>query len=722
MELHAGDQLGHYLLLEQVGEGGMGVVWKARDTRLDRPVAIKLLRDPLATDPAGLERFGQEARALAAIRHPGIVTIHSIEEAEGRRFLTMELVEGTTLAQKVPDTGLPLGAFFDLAVPLADAVCAAHEQGVTHCDLKPGNVLVTTEGELKVLDFGIARIIRAAQAGDAARPTQTATGAADVLGTPPFMAPEQLQGRPIDHRVDVFSLGAILYFMMTGREPFQGETGAEVLAAVLRDEPVSIAVLRPDAPEPLVAVIERCLAKQPDARWPNARLLCEALAAVRTAAPLEEPTTVRSIAVLPFDDLSAEKDQDYLCEGIAEEILLSLTRIAGLRVASRSAAFLARATIPDRRDLGTRLGVEALLEGSVRKAGQRLRISVELTDVASGYHLWTERYDRELQDIFAVQDDIAGRVAQVLRGTLTRHERQSLRHRPTPQVRAYDFYLRGRKFFYQYTRKGMEFALQMFGRALEIDPAYARAHAGIAHCHAWLYLYGGRHEQDRTDAEATSARAVELAPDAAEAHAARALALSLGPAVEAAEAEFQAAIRLNPEQFDAHYFYARACFAAGKLDDAVRLWERASALRPEDYQSPLLVAQAYEHLGRPAAAEQARRRGVRIAEEHLKLHPDDIRALYMGANGLVALGRLDQGLGWARQALALDPDDPMVLYNVGCIYSLAGRPDEAFACLERAVANGLAQKGWFAQDSNLDPLRSHPRFERLMAGLGAPQG
>jgi serine/threonine protein kinase len=233
MELHAGDRLAHYLLVERVGEGGMGVVWKARDTRLDRTVALKFLRDPLAEDPAGLERFGEEARALAAIHHPGIVTIHSIEEAEGHRFLTMELVEGTPLGRHVPEAGLPLGAFFELAVPLADAVRAAHEQGVTHCDLKPGNVLVTADGAIKVLDFGIARITRAPHSGDVDA-TRTAASA-NVLGTPPFMAPEQLMGRPVDHRVDIFSLGGILYLMMTGREPFQGDTTAEVFAAVLRD-------------------------------------------------------------------------------------------------------------------------------------------------------------------------------------------------------------------------------------------------------------------------------------------------------------------------------------------------------------------------------------------------------------------------------------------------------------------------------------------------------
>jgi adenylate cyclase len=257
----------------------------------------------------------------------------------------------------------------------------------------------------------------------------------------------------------------------------------------------------------------------------------------------------------------------------------------------------------------------------------------------------------------------------------------------------------------------------MFTRAAELDPEYARAYAGAADCHAFLYLHGGRHRPNLDEAERASQKAVELAPDSADAHASRGAVLSLKDEHEDAEAEFQTAIGLNPGLFEAHYAYARACFAEGRHDDAVRLYERASTLRPEDYQSPLLVAQAYEALERKAEADRARRRGVDIARDHLKLHPDDIRALYMGANGLVALGERDEGLTWARRALALDPEEPMLLYNIGCIYALAGMNDEALECLERSVRKGLTQTGWFKNDGNLDPLRSHPRFERLMAKL-----
>lgn len=714
MPLNSGDQLAHYRLVGPIGEGGMGVVWKAHDSRLERTVALKLLRESVAADPALLARFETEARALATFSHPNIVTIYSIEESEGVRFLTMEFVEGTPLSRHVPEGGLPLGDFFALAVPLVDALRTAHGHGVMHRDLKPGNVLVTAAGEPKILDFGIAKLLRDVRAAD----RRTLSDTSGIVGTPGFMSPEQALGRRLDPRSDLFSLGAVLYFMIAGREPFAGDTVAEVMASLLRDPPTPLAAARSDAPESLVTTIERCLAKEPAERYQTADQVLVALSQVRDAAVGAE-RTVRSIAVLPFDDLSPERDQDYFCEGIAEEITIALTRIKELKVASRSSAFLARATIRDRGRVGEHLGVETLLEGSVRKAGSRLRISVELTDLASGYHLWTERYDREMQDIFAIQDEIASSVADALRGQLTHREKRAMHHSPTPQVQAYDLYLRGRKFYYQYSRRGMEFALQMYRRALEVDPEYARAHAGVAACHAFLYFYSGRRPEDRDLADAASTRAVELAPESAEAHAARGVALTLRDEFPAAEKEFTEAIRLNPDLFDAHYFYARGCFAQGRLDDAVRLWEKASELRPDDYQSPLLVAQAYEHLHRAQDAERSRRRGIAIAEQQLALHPDDVRALYMGANGLVALGNREKGLDWASRAVALDPDDAMLQYNIGCIYSRAGMSERALDCLERAVAGGLQQKEWFQQDTDLDPLRAHPRFIALMSSLAA---
>ncbi len=425
-------------------------------------------------------------------------------------------------------------------------------------------------------------------------------------------------------------------------------------------------------------------------------------------------TPLPSIAVLAFADMSFEKDQDYFCEGIAEEIINDLTHVAGLRVAARTSSFAFKGQPEDVRTIGKKLGVDTVLEGSVRKVGSHLRITAQLVKVEDGCHLWSGRYDRELKDVFAIQDEISRTIAAVLQVTLSTHESDSIGRVPTSHVQAYEYYLRGRQFYYQYKRKGMECALRMFSQAIELDPTYARAYAGIADCSSFLFMYAGNHAEHRDKADAASRTAIELDPRSAEAHAARGVALSLrGSVVEAAQA-FETAMKLDPRLFEAAYFYGRFTFARGELEKAIELYRRAMEVRPQDYQVPLLIGQIYSDLGRHAEAEATRRFGLELAEARLKLNPDDARAWYMGANGLAALGAYDQGLEWASRALSLDPDEPMVLYNVACVRCLAGSLDEALDSLERAVRTGLTQKGWLVHDSNLDPLRTHPRYQALI--------
>jgi adenylate cyclase len=440
-------------------------------------------------------------------------------------------------------------------------------------------------------------------------------------------------------------------------------------------------------------------------------------AATAAAPPVR---TEPSVAVLAFSDMSPERDQEHFCDGIAEEIINNLCRVKGLLVAARTSSFAFKGRSEDIRRIGASLGVSAVLEGSVRKAGGRLRISAQLVSVSDGYHLWSERYDRALKDVFAIQEEIAGSIAAALSIQLSAREKEALGRTPTSDVEAYDYYLRGRRFYYRYSKTGAECALRMFFQAIEIDPNFARAWAGVADSWAYLYLNAGRHESHRDEADAASRKALELDPESAEAHASRGTALALKGENEAAEKAFEESIRLNPGLYEAYYFYARTCFAQGKLEKAIEFYEKSSLVNPEDYQAPLLVAQSYADLGRPAEAEAARRRGVRLAEERLKLYPDDTRALYMGANGLVALGKCEQGLEWARQAESMDPNEPMLLYNVACIQSLAGHTEEALGTLERAVENGLKYRAWLEHDSNLDPLRDSPRFKRLMDLLAEP--
>jgi non-specific serine/threonine protein kinase len=705
--------LGNYRLLEKLGEGGMGVVWKARDLRLDRDVAVKFLPEGAVGDPERRAFFEREAKAVAALSHPNIVTIYAVDEAEGATFFTMEFIEGQPLSKLIEPGGVSLDRFLELAMPITDAVAAAHARGIIHRDLKPQNIMIDADGQIKILDFGLARILLPLPKILGRDEGTTATLDADFAGTIAYMSPEQLRSQPLDHRTDIFSLGVVLFEWATGRLPFGGKTGPERIAAVLKEEPHSAVEINPGLPRQIDRIFRHCLEKEPRYRMASARDLRDELEALRQAKE-DGRSALPSIAVLPFADMSREKDQAYFCDGIAEEIINALCRVQGLRVASRTSSFQFKDSLADLREIGNALRVDTVLEGSVRKSEHRLRITVQLIEAARGFHLWSESFDRELRDVFAIQQEIAHNVVRSLQVTLSPQEKGALAEVPTSQVQAYDYYLRGRSFYYRYGRHDIEFALQLFSRAIELDPEYALAHAGLADCWSYIYLYSERKDSVRLQAETAGRRAVELAPGSAQAQASLAVALSLGSRKEEAQAAFEKAIRLDPTLFEAWYYYARQAFASGDLPKARSLYEEAMRVRPEDFYSPLLVAQVYQELGRPEDARAARERGVALVEKRIDLHPDDARALYMGANGLVALGQKDKGLEWARQARRIDPDDPMLLYNLGCIHALAGDIENAIDCLERAAAGGLLQKGWYEHDGDLDPLRGHPRFKALL--------
>jgi non-specific serine/threonine protein kinase len=711
----SGTRLLHYRLIEPLGHGGMGIVWRAQDERLDRQVAVKILPESFADDPERRSRFAREAKAVAALNHPNIVTVFSVEEAGRTLFIVMELVTGGSLATHIPPNGLSLEPFLELAIPLAEAVSIAHARGIIHRDLKPSNILLTNTGTVKILDFGLA-LYRPPKtfAADATDSTVTMMPEEGVFGTISYTSPEQIRGEPLDHRSDIFSLGVVYYEMATGRLPFEGTTAADVIAAILRDQPRPADEWNAALPRGLGIIIGNCLEKDAQHRTQSAVDLRHELEQLRSGGASLRDEFGSSIAVLPFSDLSREKDQEYFCEGIQEEIINSLSRIAGLHVASRTSALRFKGTAVDSREMGRSLRVSALVEGSIRKSGNRLRISTQLIDAENGYHLWSETYDREITDVFQIQEEIARQILEALQVKLSPTQIGAMQRVPTSDVQAYDYYLRGRKFYFQYTRRDVEFALQLFSRAIELDPRYALAWAGLADCWSYIYLYAERTEAARQQADRTSCRAVQLDPESAQAHSSRGVALSLTQRDAEAEQAFETAIRLDADLFEAYYFYARHAFAQGQLEKAVEMYEKAMQVRAEDYQAPLLVAQTYDVLGRTADARTARTRGVRLAEESLIANPRDARALYMAANGLVALGEREKGRKWAQDALALAPQDPMVLYNVGCIYALSGDAEQAIACLEFSVRNGLSQKGWFEHDSNLDSVRDHPRFRMLM--------
>ena len=709
---------GRYRFDREVGRGGMAMVYLAQDLKHRRPVAVKVLHPHLAAN-VGADRFLREIEIAAGLNHPHILTLIDSGSADGLLYYVMPFVEGESLRGRLAREGrLPVGEAVELTRKVAGALAYAHSRGVVHRDVKPENVMLH-EGEPMVTDFGIAKALSAG--------TEALTQTGMSLGTPAYMSPEQASGEhEIDGRSDIYSLGCMLYEMLAGEPPFTGPTVQAIIVRRFTEPARSVRGLRPEVPEHVDRALLRALARAPEERFAAAAQLAQALAPateVRTP-PDGAPTIVtgshrvaRSIAVLPFADMSPAKDQDYFCEGIAEEIINALAKIDALQVASRSSAFAFKGKNQDIRQVGEQLNVATVMEGSVRKAGNRLRITAQLINVTDGYHLWSERYDRELEDVFAVQDEIAANIVKALRLVLTDEQRRAIERPQTGNVEAYEFYLRGRQFFYQFREKGLQFARRMFARAIEIDPEYARAYAGIADCSSQLYKYWDASAANLEQAESASRKALELAPDLAEAHAARGFALTLGGNHEEANREFEAAIRLDPKLYEGYLYYANGRFAEGKLAEAAKLFEQASAVRTEDYQAPALAGLCYAGLGREAEGRAAFERSVRAAERHIELNPDDPRAYYLGAIAWIRLGQLEKGLGWGDRALALDPDDAGVLYNVACLNGVAGRAESALDHLERAVQNGFGHREWIEHDPDLESLRSHPRYQALLSRL-----
>ena len=430
----------------------------------------------------------------------------------------------------------------------------------------------------------------------------------------------------------------------------------------------------------------------------------------------DQPPEKRSIAVLPFANWSSDPENEFFSDGISEELINLLTKLPQLQVSARTSSFAFKKKEIGVQSIARELGVKTVLEGSVRRAGKRIRITAQLIDADSGFHMWSETFDRELEDIFAVQDEIALSIVNALEITLSPRQEREIEKAPTADINAYDCYLRGRRFMHN-QRGGLKPALEEFSRAIAIDPRFALAYAGLADTAGVLYMWYEKDEANLTRADEASRRALELDPDLAEAHAARGHVLTLQKKYAEAEREFETAIGLDPTLYEAYYFYARAAMMQGKYEKSAQMFEGACAVRPDDYQAPMLVTQVYTSLGREAEVRAAFERGVRLVKKHVKLNPDDVRALVLGANAFLQMGETGLAREWAERALELSPDDRGVLYNLACFYSIAGENETAIDCLERAAAVGRVSREWVEHDSDLDPLREEPRYLALLEKL-----
>jgi serine/threonine protein kinase/Tfp pilus assembly protein PilF len=707
---------GTYTIDRELGRGGMATVYLAQDAKHERLVAVKVLHPDLAAS-LGPDRFLREIKLAARLNHPHILALHDSGDADGFLYYVMPYVEGESLREKLDrEEQLPVDEAVHHGRAIASALDYAHRQGIVHRDIKPENVMLY-EGEAMVMDFGIAKAVSAAG-------PETLTQTGMMVGTPAYVSPEQAAGETnLDGKSDQYSLACVVYEMLTGERPFSGATPQAVMAKRFSETPKPVRTIRSAIPESVERAVTRAMAVDATARYSSAAQFGQALSSGSMSTPTDTASlpqavvsAAKSVAVLPFTNMSADADNEYFTDGMAEEIINALNKVQSLRVAARTSSFAFKGKNEDVGEIGKKLKVSTVLEGSVRKMGNRLRITAQLVNVADGYHLWSERYDREMEDVFAIQDDISQAIVKALKVILTEGEKKQIEKARVENVLAYDYYLRGRQYYYIH-RKSLEYARQMFNRAVETDPDYARAYAGVADTCSLLYMYYDAREFNLKQADFASAKALELEPDLAEAHVARGLAVSLSKRFKEAEGEFEIAMKLDPKLFEAPYWYGRALEAEGRFHEAVRMYERAQVLRPEDYQAPSFLAQAYRALGMTDESNAADRRAIRLMLERLELNPSDARAANLLAATYATMGEPEKAVDYADRSLAIDPDDAMLLYNVCCTYTLLGRKDEAIACLERAVDKGFGHREWIDHDPDLNPLRENPRFQSIMRGM-----
>jgi serine/threonine protein kinase/Tfp pilus assembly protein PilF len=706
-----------YTIDRELGRGGMATVYLAQDAKHERLVALKVLHPDLAAS-LGPDRFLREIKLAARLNHPHILPLHDSGDAGGFLYYVMPYVEGESLRERLDrERQLPVEEAVHHGRAIASALDYAHRQGIVHRDIKPENVMLY-EGEAMVMDFGIAKAVSSAGSD-----TITQTGM--MIGTPAYVSPEQAAGEiNLDGRSDQYSLGCVLYEMLSGERPFSGPTPQAVMTKRFTETVKPLRTLRAIIPESVEKAVSKAMATNADDRYKSSAQFAQALASGSVVTPSDTATlpqpivaSAKSVAVLPFANMSNDAENEYFADGMAEEIINALSKIQSLRVASRTVSFALKGKNEDLAEVGKKLRVSTVLDGSVRRMGNRLRITAQLVNVADGYQLWSERYDREMEDVFAIQDDISQAIVKSLRVILTEGEKKQIEKARAVNVQAYDYYLRGRQYFHQLRRKSLEYAKQMFNKAIEIDPEYARAHAGVADCYSQLYTYFDAREFNLRQAEISSLRALELEPELAEAHLARGLAVSMSKKFDEAEREFETAIKLDPKLFDAVYWYGRAKLSQGKYEDAVKLFERAASLRPEDYQTPGFIGQALTALGRHDEAMMSYQRQVGLIDVHLGLNPDDPRACVLGAIVHAILGDKERAIEFTKRAMQVDPEDPMLLYNVCCTYARLGMPDESLNALEHAVEKGWGDRSWLEHDSDLDSIRELPRYKAIVQAM-----
>ncbi|MGA8428612.1 MAG: protein kinase [Candidatus Sulfotelmatobacter sp.] len=736
-----GQSLLHYKIVRKLGSGGMGVVYEAQDSQLGRRVALKFLPPDMAQDSQLLERFQREARAASSLNHPNICTIHAIEQHERRHFIVMELLEGETLAQKMGRQPMETDKLLALGIQIADALESAHAKGIVHRDIKPANLFLTERGQVKILDFGLAKMSRGETTPGASieqEETQVfaneLTSPGSAVGTVSYMSPEQARGQLVDARTDLFSTGTVLYQMATGTLPFQGDTSAVIFDAILNREPRPAAELNLAVPAEFVRILDKVLEKDRNLRCQTAaelktdlnRLKRDLESNARRAREKTESDpgvpkqTKKSVAVLYFENLSGAKEDEYLRDGITEDVITELSKIRGLNIFSRPTvlAFRDRQVTPGQ--VGQQLGAAYVLTGTLRRAGARLRINCQLVDTHTDFPLWSDRFDREMKDVFEVQDEMARRIAEALRVTLSPEELEALAVKPTENLQAYDLYLRGKRYARRQTRQDLEFALQMFENAVGIDPSFALAYAASANACAMFFCNYSRDQVWVERARESSGKALALRWDLPEVQVSQAWVLYAAELHDEAVRMAKKAIERKRDCEGAHYLLCRALFAAGRYQEVVNVAETAVEASGEDYNVYVPILNCLGAMGKDEGLRNMRQRRMAALENHLKQVPEDARARILLGSDYAYLGRPDDALRELNLAVTLRANEASILYNAACLYCKLNRKSDALDALHKSWEAGFKDSAWARRDPDLISLHDEPEFDRLYPEKPAP--